>query len=253
VSGAPQRRRATVARPRVLCAAGLDPSGRAGLLADVETVRALDGVPLGVATALTAQGEGTFDLWPTPARTLQSQVAALLELGRPHAVKFGMLPGPAALYALANALPDRVPWVVDPVVATSRGQLLSRVRPDDVFALAGARSALTPNVMECAWLTGESPAQSGAQLAAQAAMLVARGFGLVVAKGGHLPGRPVDAVCTPRGVELLPHPRLRRSGSVRGTGCRFASALAVALARGESPVGAARRAQQYVVGHLRGV
>jgi len=237
----------------VLCAAGLEPSGRAGLLADVETVRALGGEPLGVATALTAQGKGTFGLWPSNARSLQQQVAGLLELGRLHAVKFGMLPGPSALYALAHALPDRVPWVVDPVVATSRGQLLSRLRPADVFALAGSRSALTPNVMECAWLTGESPAASESQLAAQAAMLVARGFGLVVAKGGHLPGRPVDVVCTPAGVELLPHPRLRRPASVRGTGCRFASALAVALARGESPVGAARQAQRYVVAHLRGV
>jgi hydroxymethylpyrimidine/phosphomethylpyrimidine kinase len=241
------------APPRVLCAAGLEPAGRAGLLADVETVRALGGEPLGVATALTAQGKGTFGLWPSTARTLQQQVAALRELGTLHAVKFGMLPGPSALYALAHALPGRIPWVVDPVVATSRGQLLSRLRPDDVFALAGTRSALTPNVMECAWLTGESPAQSPEQLAAQAARLVARGFGLVVAKGGHLPGRPVDVACTPKGVEFLPHPRLRRPAAVRGTGCRFASALAVALARGESPVGAARKAQQYVVGYLRGV
>jgi len=245
--------RAGVPSPRVLCAAGLEPSGRAGLLADVETVRALGGVPLGVATALTAQGKGTFGLVATTARTLREQVKALRELGRLHAVKFGMLPGPSALYALAEVLPDTVPWVVDPVVATSKGEMLSRLRPADVFALAGQRSALTPNVMECAWLTGESPAQSPGQLAAQGAMLVERGFGLVVAKGGHLPGRPVDVVCTREGVELLHHPRLRRPASVRGTGCRFASALAVALARGESPVGAARQAQQVVVRHVRGV
>lgn len=238
--------------PRVLCAGGLDPSGSAGLLADAETVRALGGVPLGVATALTAQGKGTFLNAGTVARTLKLQVQALLELGPIHAVKFGMLPGPGALYALAEVLPEGIPWVVDPVVATSRGQLLSRVRPADLRALGGARSWLTPNVLECAWLSGEPPAGDADQLAVQAAMLLDLGYGAVVAKGGHLSGRPEDILCTRKSVQRFAGKRLRRTASTRGTGCRFASALAVALARKETPEQAVRTARSWVARHIRG-
>src|SRR4051812_10580855 len=111
--------------PRILVAAGLEPSGRVGLFADLSTVTALGGVGLGVATVLTAQGRRTFGSQAVPSRALAAQVRALGELGKVDAVKLGALSSPRQLELLWALLAKRGrPWVVDPVVLTSRGERL---------------------------------------------------------------------------------------------------------------------------------
>lgn len=241
--------------PVVFCLSGLEPSGRAGLLADVATVKALNGDPVGIATALTAQGRTTFALHRPPTAMLRAQIEAALELSRPDAVKLGMITGPAALDAIVELLSlKRVPLVVDPITGTSRGQLLSRLRPADFLRLAAPHVVLTPNAIECGWLCGEPTAENVTQLAAQGARLLARGFGAVVVKGGHLRGDPIDLVCAKDAVEVIPARRLRRTKlGRRGTGCRFASALATSLARGAGISEGARTAKQFVESYLRGV
>jgi len=238
--------------PRVLAAAGLDPSGRAGLVADVGAIAAAGGAPLAVATAVTAQGR-RFLVSPVPDRVLDSELEAVLELGRPGSVKVGMVPGPGALAVLWRRLAGLgVPVVVDPVVRTSRGERLSRLAPGDYRRLAGPWTWLVPNAPELGWLLGRSTPRSLGEAKEMAATLLAEGFRAVVLKGGHLPGAPVDLLALPDRLVAFRGPRLSPRPEARGTGCRFASTLATRLALGDGAEAAVRSARRAVRRYLGG-
>ncbi|MCY1021458.1 bifunctional hydroxymethylpyrimidine kinase/phosphomethylpyrimidine kinase [Pyxidicoccus sp. MSG2] len=240
--------------PRVLLLAGHEPTGRAGLLADVSAVLARGGQPVAVPMAQTAQGTTTFGWMAAAPRMLAAQVAAARELGPLHAVKWGMVPGPAQLSAARAALEGTDAWwVVDPVVRTSRGQVLSSLSARAYLALAGPRVVLTPNLDEAGWLL-RRPAPRSVEEAAEAAATLARyGFGAVLVKGGHLPGDAglADVLATPARVRVLRGEWLERAPGRRGTGCRLASALATELGRGRTLEAAVRAARGLVVRYLR--
>ncbi|MHB8874008.1 MAG: bifunctional hydroxymethylpyrimidine kinase/phosphomethylpyrimidine kinase [Myxococcaceae bacterium] len=241
--------------PRVLALAGLEPSGRAGLFADLETARALGAVPLGIATALTAQGQGTFAMKAAPAPMVRRQIAALLELGTLDAVKLGMVPDLAVLRAAVEALRGvKSLRVVDPVVRTSRGERLSSLRPADFLRLAGPLVVLTPNAAEAGWLLGWRREVASPERAWEAGSLLAGyGFLAVVVKGAKRKASAVDVVCGGGPPLFLEAPFLRRGTGHRGTGCRFATALAVGLARGAGVAEAAGLAKAVVRRFLEGV
>jgi len=243
------------APPRVLVVAGLDPTGGAGLVADLEALRAVGATGWAVASALTAQGPGhARGVRPTTPAFLLEQLEALVGGERARAVKTGMLGSSALVAALAERLEaapfTRLPVVVDPVlVATSGLPLLERggASWEEAFAplLARAR-VVTPNLPELALLTGlDVSTEAGAIRAAH--LLPSRA---VVVKGGHAEGAPVDLLVEGRRLTRLAG--RRRPGTARGTGCRFASALAGLLARGESLDAAARGAKRVVERYLDG-
>lgn len=241
--------------PRVLVLAGLDPSGGAGLLADAETIRAEGGRPLACATAITVQTSRAVRRFQALAAGLViEQAAALLEEDGPiAAVKLGMLGSPENAAAIAELLArdgrlDGVPWVIDPVLKASSGTELGATTTAYAPLLARASVIVTPNVPEAAALAGRPIPTDEAGLLECGRALLARGPGAVIAKGGHLPGAPVDLVIDLRGVTRLAG--VRRSGTRRGTGCRFASALATALALGASLDEAARAAKTHVASYL---
>lgn len=240
--------------PRVLLLAGHEPTGRAGLLADMAAVLARGGQPVAVPTAQTAQGTATFTWEATAPRVLAAQVAAARELGPLHAVKWGMVPGPAQLSTARAALEGTDAWwVVDPVVRTSRGEPLTRLSARSYLALAGPRVVLTPNLDEAGWLL-RRPVPRAVDEAAEAAAALARyGFGAVLVKGGHLPDGEglADVLATPERVRVLRGRWLERAPGRRGTGCRLASALATELGRGRTLDAAVRAARALVVRYLR--
>ncbi|GEN08389.1 hydroxymethylpyrimidine/phosphomethylpyrimidine kinase [Myxococcus fulvus] len=240
--------------PRVVLLAGLEPTGRAGLLADVAAVRALGGQPVAVPLAQTAQGRQTFSWTASPPRVVTAQLTAARELGDVHAVKWGMVPGLPQLEAASRALKSaKAWWVVDPVVFTSRGQRLSRLSARRYLSLAGPRVVLTPNLDEAGWLLGRPVPEDVAGAREAATELLSHGFGAVLVKGGHLPdtGALADVLATPDGVLEVKGPRLARSPEKRGTGCRLASALATELGRGQSLEAATRTARKLVVRYLK--
>jgi len=248
---APRRRPKPV--PRVLLVGGLEPSGRAGLLADTEAVRARGGVPLVVAAAVTAQGRRTFAWRAVAPALLAAQIHALRELGPIDAVKLGMMPGSGQLRAVQRALEGiRVPWVVDPVVLASSGGRLSKLGRRRYLAFAGRDVWLTPNTEEAAWLLGLDRLASTAEARRAAELLEALGFEGVVVKGGHLPGPGVVDVLAWKGrAHSFRSPRLPRGPEHRGSGCRFASALATELGAGVGPVRAVGAAREVVRASLR--
>jgi hydroxymethylpyrimidine/phosphomethylpyrimidine kinase len=240
--------------PRVLVVAGLDPSGGAGLLADLEALREVGAAGWAVATALTAQGPGgARGFRPTTPDFLREQIEALLGgRERPRAVKTGMLGTAALARALAARLSEpplaRAPLVVDPVLLASSGATLLDLAghaPGDVLAPLLFRARLvTPNLPELAALTGLDVSTDEAAVRAARALPVHA----VLVKGGHREGAPVDLLVEGRRVTRLAG--RRRAGTARGTGCRLASAIAGLLAGGEGLEAAVRGARRVVERYL---
>jgi hydroxymethylpyrimidine/phosphomethylpyrimidine kinase len=241
-------------RPRVLVVAGLDPSGGAGLVADLEALAAAGARGWAVAAALTAQGpRGARGFEPVSEAMLLAQLEALLDgPERPRAVKTGMIGSGALARALANRLAApplrRIPLVVDPVLAASSGASLfdeGGVSPGEALLPLLVRARLaTPNLPELALLTGDDVSTDEAAVRA-ARRLPSRA---VLVKGGHREGAPVDLLVEGRRVTRLAG--RRRLGSARGTGCRLASAIAAGLAAGAPLEAAVRRAKALVERYL---
>jgi hydroxymethylpyrimidine/phosphomethylpyrimidine kinase len=239
--------------PRVLVVAGLDPSGGAGLVADLEALAAAGARGWAVAAALTAQGSrGSRGFEPVSEAMLLAQIEALVDGERPRAVKTGMVGSAALARALAARLAApplaRVPLVVDPVLAASSGAPLLDAggrSPAEALGPLLARARLaTPNLPELAALAGDDVSTDAAAVRA-ARRLPARA---VLVKGGHREGAPVDLLVEGRRVTRFPG--RRRPGTARGTGCRLASAIAAHLARGEPLHEAVRRAKALVGRYL---
>jgi hydroxymethylpyrimidine/phosphomethylpyrimidine kinase len=240
---------------KVLAAAGLDPSGGAGLLADAAALAWVGAQAYGVATALTAQGpRGAVAMEPVAPALLSAQLDALLERGgeRPRALKTGMLGSAenAALLAgrFARTPLARLPLVVDPVLAASSGLPLldtgGRPPLEVLLALLERATLATPNWPELEALAGR-PLRGEAEAVAAARALPARA---VLVKGGHRDGAPVDLLVRGRRVDRFPG--RRRPWTARGTGCRLASAVAGLLAGGLPLVEAIRRAKRLVERYL---
>ncbi|WP_242370781.1 bifunctional hydroxymethylpyrimidine kinase/phosphomethylpyrimidine kinase [Anaeromyxobacter sp. SG26] len=238
----------------MLVVAGLDPSGGAGLLADLEAVRAAGAAGWAVATARTAQGPGgARGFEPASPGILLAQVDALvLGAERPRAVKTGMLATASIARTLAVRLGERplerVPLVVDPVLVASSGAplFLAEGRPlgDALAPLLSRARLVTPNLPELAALTGLDVSTDEAAVRAARA-LPARA---VLVKGGHRVGAPLDLLVVRGRVTRIAG--RRRPGTARGTGCRLASTIAALLARGapleEAVRGGKRAVERYL-------
>ena len=233
---------------RVLVIAGSDPSGGAGIQADIKTVTALGGYAAAAITALTVQNTlGVTAVHPVPAEVVEAQARAVIDDIGADAIKSGMLGGAAVMEAVARLLADvSVPAVVDPVMLAKSGAALM-----DPGALAAFRALmipradlLTPNAPEAEALTGvEVTSLDGQRRAAEA--LLAQGARGVLLKGGHVEGAMViDLLATREGERLFEHPRLR-TRHTHGTGCTLASACATGLAQGLPLSDAVERAIGY--------
>jgi hydroxymethylpyrimidine kinase/phosphomethylpyrimidine kinase len=243
-------------RPDVLICAGLDPSGGAGLIADVRVVSELGGRPVGVVTALTVQNTTAVvsfeSLNPVIVR---EQLEFLLSDVEVRAVKLGMIGSSDVAEAIAQALAlTDAPVVWDPVIQPSRGEVafVDRQFGRAIAALTPHLTVITPNAIELAFLTGASVDTMTDAVAAGRALSGQLGTAVLV-KGGHLGGdEAVDVLCHAFGHEMLRGPRLPGGEHVHGTGCALSSALATHLALGAELIDACRAAKDFVASRLGG-
>jgi hydroxymethylpyrimidine/phosphomethylpyrimidine kinase len=236
---------------RVLIVAGSDSSGGAGIQADIKTIMALGGYATTAITALTAQSTlGVAGVQPIGPDFVRRQIeAALADIGA-DAIKTGMLVDAAVVESVADAieaLARDTPLIVDPVIAaTSGATLLDEPGIDRLKRRLIARAAVvTPNLPEAAMLTGLTVDDlDGMRRAADA--LLRLGARAVVVKGGHLPGDTlIDLVATPKDSFLL-KARRQKTRAMHGTGCTYASAIAVGLTQGLALRPAVERAHAFV-------
>ncbi|HYH77177.1 MAG TPA: bifunctional hydroxymethylpyrimidine kinase/phosphomethylpyrimidine kinase [Arthrobacter sp.] len=226
--------------PRVLSIAGSDPSGGAGIQADLKSIAAHGGYGMAAITALTVQNtQGVRAVHMPPAGFLARQLEAVTDDIAIDAVKIGML-GDADVVAAVRSWLEKVrPAVVvlDPVmVATSGDRLLQESAETALRGLLPLADLITPNLAELAMLLGEAQAGSWAQALEQGRRLAAATGATILVKGGHLDGDTCpDALVNTGGLlskEIVEFPGHRvATRNSHGTGCSLSSAMATAQAR----------------------
>ena len=244
----------TDAPPVVLTVAGSDPSGGAGLQADLKTIHQHGGYGAAVPTLITVQStEGVAQVEFLSPDLVRAQVGSLLADLELVAAKTGALGSPAVAHVMGSLMEQtRFPWVVDPVWLPTRGTPLAK--GDVVGAYKEAvipRAALvTPNAQEAA-LLAEMPVRRLEDAREAAERIAALGVEAVLIKGGHLEG-------SARGTDVLLHEGVLTElapaevvlGRFHGTGCALSAAIATRLALGHEVLAAVEGAKAWLTGAL---
>lgn len=235
-SGAREAAGGPAAVVNVLSIAGTDPTGGAGIQADLKSIAAGGGYGMAVVTALVAQNtRGVREVHVPPAAFLTAQLDAVSDDVRIDSVKIGMLASAEVIDTVAEWIGRmRPPLVVlDPVmVAASGDHLLEASAVAALQRLIPLVDLITPNLPELAVIAGEPVARTWDTALAQARRVAEAAAVRVLAKGGHLPGDEApDALVTPDGaVTEFPGARIP-TASTHGTGCSLSSAVATRAAR----------------------
>lgn len=242
---------AAPALPRILTIAGTDPTGGAGVQADIKSIQAAGGYSYSVVTSLVAQNTtGVQEIFAPPVEFLRSQLRSVADDVEIDAIKIGMLGTTEIIdvvreFLTAHAQNCRV--VLDPVmVASSSDRLLTREAEAALRELARLADVITPNLPELAVLAGAETATEFDAAIAQARGLARELGTTVIVKGGHLGGAHADnAVVTAESVHRVPVQRVETTNT-HGTGCSFSSALATRLGAGDDAAAALEWSTQWL-------
>lgn len=236
--------------PRILCIGGHDPTGGAGIQADIETITALGGQALSLVTALTAQDtHDVASLLPTPADFFSAAAGRLLHDIAPDAIKIGLIGSAALIPPLVRILRGfHGPVVLDPVLAAGGGFDLGAVRLVEAMReqLLPLVTLATPNRAEARRLAARIDAAQAARA------LIHAGAGAVLLTGADEAEGDVvtnHLYLGDRDPHAFQWPRLPQR--YHGSGCTLSSACALYLATGDDPVTAVDRAQSFTATALR--
>ncbi len=253
--GAPQGSKGDVRQPFAASVAGFDPTGGAGVIADVKVIEALGVRGLGIVAAFAPQGPGGIARVASVTEALieeQMQAVSVLPI---RAVKTGVLLSSAAVESVASWVRRLgVPLVVDPVIRASDGTPLLEdsalaVLEETLLPLA---ALCTPNAPEATELSGISVADPADAVRAGEAIIKRWGPQAVLVKGGHMGGEEVvDLLVTQEGTRRFQAPRIPGAEAVHGTGCMLSAAVAAGLAAGLKIEASVERALGYVRDVLR--
>lgn len=235
----------------VLSIAGSDPSGGAGIQADLKAFSARGCYGMAALTALTAQNtQGVSAVVPLDPEFVAEQIRMVFADIRVDAVKIGMIANAGIARAVAEALkPHRgIPIVLDPVMIAKGGASL--LDPDAVDALKTEllplATLLTPNLPEAAALLGDPEACDRRIMESQAIRLTTLGPHSVLIKGGHLAGGESPDVLVAGGQVTWFEADRIETRNTHGTGCSLSSALAAELAKGGEVQEAVRVAKAWL-------
>lgn len=228
-----------------LSIAGFDPSGGAGIAADIKTFSALGCYASAAITAITSQStRGVYAMQPLPAEWISRQVLPVVEDLPPAALKIGMTCNREIIRSIAEILRAHpVPFVVlDPVMISSSGHPLMeedamKCLTDELLPLC---HLVTPNLHELHRLTGQADPVAAAQL-----LIRRHGARQVLIKGGHREGIPEDILVSEDGEISFTGERITTRND-HGTGCTLSAAIAAYVARGEALPAAIGQAKKFV-------
>ena len=239
---------------KALTIAGSDPSGGAGIQADLKTFSAHRVYGMTVITALTAQNtqgvSGVFDVSPS---FVAAQLDAVVTDIPPDAVKTGMLSNAGVVEVVASKIREHgiARLVVDPVMVSKSGAALLRADAVDALrrSLAPLALLITPNTHEAQVLTGKGVRTAG-DMEEAALRIHAMGARKVLIKGGHLEGDAIDVFFDGKEFQHLRAERIATRDS-HGTGCVLSAAITAHLALGKSVVDAVKLGKQFVTESIR--
>lgn len=246
--------------PRTLSIAGVDPSGGAGILADIKAMSALGAYGMAVAAALTAQNtQGVTAIHALPADFVTRQIDTIFDDIRVDAVKIGMLGQQPIIHAVADRMAHWKPahLVLDPVMIAKGGDhLLERTAVHALReSLVPLATLITPNLPEAGVLLDARPVETLKEMRRTAErlrrLLSDDANHWVFLKGGHLPGNDTIDILHD-GDRLLELPGTRiATRNTHGTGCTLSAALAALLPRTADVPDAAQQAKAYLVEAIR--
>lgn len=231
-----------------LSIAGSDPTGGAGLQADLRVFSAFGVHGLGVPSALTSQNtEGVDLIMPVERKFLERQLNFLLKDIKPHSLKTGMLYTAYAVevtaymvkkYSLSNL-------VIDPVTVSSSGKSLIEegmlnVMKKRLFPLS---TIITPNIYEAGLLTGIK-IESEVEMEGAARAVKKMGSKVVIITGGEIEDMTIDLYYDGSDFYRLRGKKI--SGDYHGTGCAFSAGITAMLALRHTPISSARRAKEFL-------
>ncbi|MGE4548914.1 MAG: bifunctional hydroxymethylpyrimidine kinase/phosphomethylpyrimidine kinase [Intestinibacillus sp.] len=236
--------------PAALAIAGSDPSGGAGIQADLKTFTALGVYGESCITAVTAQNtRGVSAVHIVPEEMVRAQLDAVFTDIRPAAVKIGMLASAGIIHTVAEALRVYRPQftVLDPVlISTSGTRLLAEDAADALLReLMPLVTLITPNLPEAEALFGAA-VRTADDMEDAARALAGKTGAAVLLKGGHLETGESDDLLFDNGKVLWLHAARVANPNTHGTGCTLSSAVAACLAQGLPLADAARQAKAYV-------
>ena len=242
---------------RTLSIAGVDPSGGAGVLADIKTMSALGTYACGVITALTAQStQGVTGVMPVTPDFIRLQLKTLFDDVQIDGIKLGMLGESPVIEAVADELSAHKGHnhcILDPVMVAKGGDHLLPMSAiyTLIEALIPQTSMITPNMPEAAILAEQSAPETIKQmypLAEKLHKLFNRtDERWVLLKGGHLPGDElVDLLFNGDKMIELPNPRVHTKNT-HGTGCTYSAAICALATRDNDIVRATHDAKEYLL------
>ncbi|OGP12523.1 MAG: bifunctional hydroxymethylpyrimidine kinase/phosphomethylpyrimidine kinase [Deltaproteobacteria bacterium GWA2_47_9] len=238
----------------VLSIAGSDPSGGAGIQADLKTFCAFKVYGMAAITSLTAQNTiGVQDVYHVPSAFLVKQLKSIHEDIRIDAIKIGMLGTLENVLAVSQFIEETkvANIVLDPVLISGSGEPLLEEDAVQILkdTLINLCTIITPNLIEASILSGMKVTDISSMKEAATELFSKTGAKSVLIKGGHLEGKAVDILFDGMKFETYEAPKVQKS--THGTGCTLSSAIAAGLARGFELKEAVSKGKGYVLNGIK--
>lgn len=232
-----------------LTVAGTDPSGGAGVMADLKSFHASGVYGMAAITSVVAQNSlGVQHIHYLQPTWLEEQLESIYSDEPPHALKTGMIPTAEMMDIIAQYIKSQsIPYVIDPVMVAKSGDSLMEynVRQSLKDVLLPLADVATPNIPEAEEITKMTIQTESDIKKAGHFFLHEVGSKGVVLKGGHLDGEATDYLFTKDGMQILTSPRFE-TVHTHGTGCTFSAVITAELAKGKSVVDAVAKAKQFI-------
>lgn len=231
-----------IRRPVALSIAGLDPSGGAGLIADIKTFIANGVYGMAAVTCVTAQNtQRVFSVTPQEPAVLEDEILTAVDDITPNAVKIGMIGNSNLIRTVRRCLSQiDAPIILDPIMISSSGTpLLEESAISELKKMIPEVNLLTPNYPEAEFLAGEKGTPEHL-----AEVIGRRYHTAVLVKGGHL-STPDDFLFDGSSIKKYPGLRIDNPNT-HGTGCTLSSAIAANLAKGHDLATSVRLAKEYL-------
>lgn len=240
--------------PAALTIAGTDPSGGAGIQADLKTFQELKTYGMSVITSVVAQNTtGVQNVQHIPVSMIQQQLDSVISDIPFQAFKTGMLANIDIMDAVAEKISGlNVPYIMDPVMVTTSGHTLIAEDSRDYLRenLLPMTTLVTPNVPEAEVITGETIESPGDLK--NAALQIVQEFGAEAAlvKGGHMQGEAVDFLYDGKTIHTFSTERIDTKNT-HGTGCTYSAAITACLSQGYPLPDAVQIAKNFITAAIR--
>ncbi|MCA1012331.1 bifunctional hydroxymethylpyrimidine kinase/phosphomethylpyrimidine kinase [Halobacillus halophilus] len=240
--------------PCALTIAGTDPSGGAGIQADLKTFQELKCYGMSVITSAVAQNTtGVKDVHHLPLDFLEKQLHSISEDMPVHAVKTGMVAQKDMMKIIAEWITKvDAYYVMDPVMISQSGDSLSEEESREVLRkqLLPLTTLVTPNIPEAEEITGKRIETEEDMKEAAEAIVKDFGAGAALVKGGHREGAAIDYLFDGNEIHTFESERIQTKNT-HGTGCTYSAAITAYLAQGLSLVEAVKKAKYFVTEAIR--